>query len=136
MDAAYTEESRNLGFRRTVLDAYDHHCAFCGARIRTPSGRSAAQAAHIVPFSVCRNNDPRNGLSLCPLHHWAFDQGMLCVNRQRNIEVHKYALEMPADASFVALHKKSILHPSKAELAPSPLALDWHRREVFKTLIN
>ncbi|TVR16407.1 MAG: hypothetical protein EA401_01385 [Planctomycetota bacterium] len=131
LDSAYTEESRNLAFRRVVVGAYAHHCAFCGARIRTPSGRSAVQAAHIVPFHLCRNNDPRNGLALCPLHHWAFDQGMLSVSDSHRISVHAYARELPADPGFVALHRQAMRLPDDPRYLPATQALAWHRKEIF-----
>ena len=116
---------------RVVVGAYAHHCAFCGARIQTPSGRSAVQAAHIVPFHRCRNNDPRNGLALCPLHHWAFDQGMLSVSDTHRIAVHPYARELPADSGFLALHRQEMRLPEDQHLAPAAQALAWHRREIF-----
>jgi putative restriction endonuclease len=131
LSGSYTEETRNIAFRRVVVNAYEHFCAFCGARIRTPSGRSAVQAAHIVPFAVCRNNDPRNGLALCPLHHWAFDQGMLTVTAEHQISIHRYARDFPADAGFLSLHRQAMRLPDDTRLVPAAQALAWHRKEVF-----
>jgi putative restriction endonuclease len=131
LDSEFTEETRNIAFRRVVVDAYEHHCAFCGARIRTPSGRSAVQAAHIVPFAACRNNDPRNGLALCPLHHWAFDQGMLTVTTEHQINIHRYARDLPADAGFLSLHRQAMRLPNDTRLLPAAQALAWHRKEIF-----
>ncbi|TVR39273.1 MAG: hypothetical protein EA402_14860 [Planctomycetota bacterium] len=131
LDSAFMAESRNLAFRRVVVDAYAHHCAVCGATIRTPSGRSAAEAAHIVPFSRCHNNDPRNGLALCPLHHWAFDQGMLCIDDDHRITIHPYARAFPADQGFIALHRQAMRLPNDPRYLPAAQALAWHRKEIF-----
>ncbi|NUN48688.1 MAG: HNH endonuclease [Candidatus Brocadiae bacterium] len=128
----FTEEGRSMAFRAVVVEAYGHTCAVCGARVRTPSGRSAVQAAHIVPFSVCRNNDPRNGLALCPLHHWAFDQGMLGVTDAYAVKVHAYAEELPADEGFRALKGRGLRLPADGRIHPAPVALEWHRRHVFQ----
>ena len=32
-------------------------------------------------------DDPRNGLSLCPRHHWAFDAGLFTVTDGRSVRV-------------------------------------------------
>ncbi|HSM57087.1 MAG TPA: HNH endonuclease, partial [Candidatus Sulfomarinibacteraceae bacterium] len=65
---------RDQGFRRAITRAYDHRCALCGVRILTADGHTAIDAAHIVPWSESQNDDPRNGLALCRLCHWTFDQ--------------------------------------------------------------
>lgn len=131
LDAEFTEESRSAAFRAVVVVAYAHACAVCGASIRTPAGRSVVEAAHIVPFHVCRNNDPRNGLALCPLHHWTFDQGALAVSEQRRILVHSAASGFVADEAFRALAGAELRLPGDAAIAPAPVALAWHRKNVF-----
>ncbi|MFU8858738.1 MAG: HNH endonuclease, partial [Deferrisomatales bacterium] len=69
--------ARDQGFRRAVVTAYEHRCSFCGIRMTTPDGHTVVEAAHIVPWSESRNDDPRNGLALCRLCHWTFDEGLL-----------------------------------------------------------
>ena len=71
---------RDQGFRRAVVTAYTHRCAFCGIRMRTIDGHTAVDAAHIIPWSLSHNDDPRNGLALCKLCHWSFDEGLLGVS--------------------------------------------------------
>lgn len=127
----FTDEGRSMAFRAVVVEAYVHTCAVCGARVRTPAGRSAVQAAHIVPFSVCRNNDPRNGIALCPLHHWAFDQGMLAVTDRYEVKVHAYAEEMPADEGFLALKGRGLRLPEDRRIHPAPVTIEWHQKHVF-----
>ena len=68
---------RSAGFRRAVMQIYEHTCAVCELNIRASSGESVTDAAHIIPFSVSYNDDIRNGMSLCKLHHWAFDTGLI-----------------------------------------------------------
>lgn len=45
-------------------------------------GHTAVDAAHIVPWSVSHNDDPRNGMALCRLCHWTFDEGLLGVSQR------------------------------------------------------
>lgn len=128
----YTDEGRTMAFRSVIVAAYEHSCAVCEARIRTPSGRSVVHAAHIVPFHVCHNNDPRNGLALCPLHHWAFDEGMLTIGSSFEVRIHASADEFPADEGFRALHGRSLRLPQDRKMHPASVAIEWHRKNVFE----
>ena len=85
-----------------------------GARIRTPTGRSVVQAVHNVPSSVCHSNDPRNGLALCPLYPWAFDEGMLTIGERSTVQVHAYAVELPADQALRGLDDEPVRLPAEA----------------------
>jgi len=76
----YRPAARDQGFRRIVVKAYDHRCALCGVRIITPEQHTVVDAAHIVPWSRSQNDDIRNGMALCKLCHWAFDEGMMGVS--------------------------------------------------------
>lgn len=58
------------GFRERVLAAYKDQCALCRLR-----HRELLDAAHIIPDNE-PGGDPivKNGISLCKLHHAAFDK--------------------------------------------------------------
>ena len=71
---------RSAGFRQAIMGMYDYTCAVCELRIVTLDGESVTEAAHIIPFSVSKNDDIRNGISLCKLHHWAFDRGLISLS--------------------------------------------------------
>lgn len=135
LDPRFTAEGRSLAFRAVVVEAYTHACAVCGTSVRTPAGRSVVEAAHIVPFHVCRNNDPRNGLALCPLHHWTFDQGAMAVRDDLRIVVHPAATGLVADDGFRRLAGQPLRLPADGACAPSPLALAWHRAHVFDAAV-
>lgn len=65
---------RDVSFRRRVLTAYGNKCAICGIQL------NLVEAAHIIPVTHESSNDEtRNGLALCSLHHKAFDQTLLTV---------------------------------------------------------
>lgn len=47
-----------------------------GYRIITVDRGTIVDAAHIAPFRSSKNNDVRNGLSLCKNANWLFDVGL------------------------------------------------------------
>ena len=71
------EQARSGAFRQTVLDVYDYTCAACGLRVRLTDGFPLVEAAHLVPFNETRDDNPNNGLALCPNHHRAMDRFLI-----------------------------------------------------------
>ena len=78
----------NASFRRAIMQVYAYTCAVCELNIRASSGESVTDAVHIIPFSVSYNDDIRNGISLCKSHHWAFDTGLISVNKAYEVIVY------------------------------------------------
>jgi hypothetical protein len=65
-------------FSTDIRAAYGHRCAFCGAVYGgVASVRSGVDAAHILAWSKYDLDVVPNGISLCKLHHWAFDAALL-----------------------------------------------------------
>ncbi len=66
-------------FRREVRETYRSTCVVCG--IHLPSLGSdtnpGVDAAHILPWADYDMDHITNGLCLCKLHHWAFDEGLI-----------------------------------------------------------
>jgi putative restriction endonuclease len=70
-----TRNVRDARFRTNVLRAYDHRCCMCGLQL------NLLDAAHIIPVDHQRGTDEtKNGLSLCALHHRAFDHALVTVD--------------------------------------------------------
>ena len=132
-DEIYITEARSTAFRRVVVDAYDHTCAVCRIRIVTPEGRTSVAAAHIVPWSHSHNDDPRNGLALCGLHHWTFDQGLIGITPDYTITISPIlTLQKQHAAPVVALAGGRLYRPTDPILWPAPVALRWHLNNVFR----
>ena len=131
----YQPEARSVGFRRIVVKAYNYTCAMCRIRVVTPEGRSAVVAAHIVPWSESYNDDPRNGLALCGLHHWIFDEGLVTVAEDHTIKV---STVIPSEnGGTEALHSlfgRKLHLPDPLTLWPSEDALAWHRTHRFRSV--
>ncbi|MBE2233241.1 MAG: HNH endonuclease [Anaerolinea sp.] len=131
----YRTAVRDQGFRRVIVSAYDHRCAFCGIRMLTIDGHTAVDAAHIVPWSVSHNDDPCNGMALCRLCHWTFDEGLLGVSARYAVLLGRQLAQSPNVAGHLltlALRGRPIIGPGEQSLWPDLDALAWHRREVLR----
>jgi putative restriction endonuclease len=104
-------------FREKVLYAYRDHCAFCRLK-----HRELLDAAHIIPDNEGGPPDVNNGLSLCKIHHAAFDKNILGINEDFRIEVRKDVLE-EVDGPMLKyglqeFHHKQLIMPRSRESYP------------------
>jgi putative restriction endonuclease len=116
-------------FRGLVLPAYQSQCAIC--RLKE---ERLLDAAHIVP-----DRDPdgvaavRNGLSLCSIHHRAFDQDLVGISPDFTVHVARHLLE-EEDGPMLDLlktsHQQPIVLPKRPDKRPSQELLE-RRFEVF-----
>ena len=134
IESVQTEEPiRTAGFRQAIMRIYDYTCAVCQLHILTMDGESVTEAAHIIPFHISGNNDVRNGISLCQLHHWGFDRGLISFSGTFKIIVSGLMVEKgPSEWKFTTLRDKKILVPEHKEHYPAQAALAWHRENVFR----
>ena len=126
------EPIRSVGFRQAIMGLYDYACAICRLRIVTMDGESATDAAHIIPFRISKNDDVRNGISLCKLHHWSFDKGLISLSKTYQVLVSPLMSDLrPTEWMLTELQNKSILLPECDQFHPAQDALTWHREEVL-----
>ena len=118
-------------FRERVLTAYEEKCTFCKLQYR-----ELLDAAHIMPDS-----DPEgepvvtNGLSLCKLHHAAYDKNIIGIRPDYSIEVRHDILE-EIDGPMLQhgikeMHDKKIILPSNRMNYPDKNGLK-KRYELFR----
>jgi len=132
---------RLRGFRKAVIEAYNYRCAICGLKICAPSSNNwEVEAAHIVPYSQRGKNDIWNGLSLCHLHHWAFDAGWFSLSDDYSIIISPKFDSIPegyglmGDYNFISdviKERKEIHLPNNKELYPHHVSIKWHRQHLF-----
>lgn len=118
-------------FRERVLAAYRQQCSLC--RLRHPE---LLDAAHIIPDS-----DPAgeplvsNGLSLCKLHHAAYDNNLLGISPDYEIKVRQDILEEEdgpmLQHGLKGLHNGKIILPRSQGLQPDRALLE-QRFQGFK----
>lgn len=126
----YKPTVRDQGFRRAIVNAYDHRCALCGIRMVTPDGHTVVDAAHIVPWSESHNDDITNGMALCRLCHWTFDEGMIGVRNNYTVITSALLVRNTNVPGFLLnLADRPIIGPQDRDLWPAREALAHHRRK-------
>ena len=124
---------RNAGFRRVIMRLYDYTCAVCKLRIVTAEGNSATEAAHIIPHNVSNNDDVRNGVSLCALHHWALDQGLISLSEAYRVIVSgTLSMQRKTEWLLTDLRRKKIRLPDRTQHRPAQEAMAWHRENKLR----
>ena len=124
--ASYESSGRSAGFRRVVVQAYEHQCAACGLRIRLKDGATIVEAAHIIPFAESHNDHPRNGLALCRNHHWAMDAELIAPSPDhRWITSSSLDDRQPGEKALLLLADRALILPKETAYHPLPEALEW-----------
>lgn len=70
---------RDSSFKARVLTSYQNRCAFCGMQLKL------IDAAHIMPVEHNGSDETSNGISLCALHHRAYDRNLVTFNERYEI---------------------------------------------------
>jgi putative restriction endonuclease len=120
-----------VAFRNRVITAYQEICAVC--RLRQ---RALLDAAHIIRDSAEEGRPViSNGLSLCKLHHAAFDVNIVGIRPDLVVELRRAVLEEhdgPMLVHGLQGFQGGVLHvPRKAEWRPNREALE-KRYEEFR----
>jgi putative restriction endonuclease len=119
-------------FRVRVLRAYETKCSVCG--LRRPE---LLDAAHIVGGFEDRG-DPviPNGLSMCKIHHAAFDRNLLGVTPDRTIQIKAELLEEVdgpmLEHGLKEMHQRTITVPLRRVEHPDRERLDVRYGEFLK----
>lgn len=133
-EEAYRPAIRDQGFRRAVVTAYSHRCALCGIRVRTLEGHTAVTAAHIVPWSETRDDRPANGMALCRMCHWTFDEGLLGVSQGYEVVASRQlTVSNNLPGYLTNLEGRGIVGPSRELFWPDTESLRWHHENVLRT---
>ena len=132
-------EARDNAFRRIILDEYRGQCAVCQAKfLLRDEGKPdllEASAAHIISVKALGPDDPRNGLSLCPRHHWAFDEGLFAVTDAITIRVSPAVLRAERRKfDLEEYDEESLVAPAHEICRPNEEAISWHRKRIFRAV--
>lgn len=122
----HTRYIRDPRFKDNVNNAYGHKCAICGIQLEL------VEAAHIVPHSHEFGTDEvNNGITLCSLHHKAYDRSLIYFDDEFNILINERKMEylekVGKDSGFrkfnslsfdkIRLPINHILQPNKSNIA-------------------
>lgn len=115
-------------FRERVIVAYRNQCALCRLRLT-----ELLDAAHIIGDRE-DHGDPivQNGLSLCKIHHAAFDNNIIGINPDYQVLVRQDILE-EIDGPMLkyglqSLNKSKLILPSRSR--------DWPDKERLEIRFN
>lgn len=100
---AASRGAESARFRREVREAYRSTCIVCGLCLPTLGSDSnpGVDAAHILPWAQFDLDHVKNGMCLCKLHHWAFDDGLISITHDGT----KYVVRIPHEAEDDMLDK-------------------------------
>jgi putative restriction endonuclease len=105
----------------------------CGIRVLTLEGHTAVEASHIKPWNVSHDDRPANGMSLCRLCHWSFDEGLLRVSIRYEIAASpQLAVDGNLPGYLTSLEGRGIVRPAERAYWPDPESLRWHHENVFR----
>ena len=121
-------------FREKVLDAYRSQCAFCKLR-----HRELLDAAHIIPDNLPEGRSTiDNGISLCKLHHSAYDSFIIGITPDYIIQVRKDILEEEdgpvLQHGLKGLHNTKLTLPNTRNQWPNRNSLAW-RYDRFQKIL-
>lgn len=90
-------------FSIRVREAYKYRCLFSGERFPKFLFLDSAgvDGAHILPWSTHQLNSVTNGLCLCKLCHWAFDNGLLRLDY--DTQSSNYIVSIPSNIEQAAI---------------------------------
>ena len=124
----YKRKKRDAAFSRLIKEIYDNQCAVCGKKRFTNSGYPEVEAAHIYPKSKNGADDLRNGIALCKLHHWAFDNGLLAITDNYEVIVPSWIKNDKNYEDIFRFEAEKIILPTINQLKPHKIYLESHRK--------
>lgn len=118
-------------FRKSILAAYNYTCCITGIK-----HADFLIAGHIKPWSVDEKNrlNPRNGLSINPLHDKAFELGYMTIDLDFKIRISSVISKLIKNDDQVGFFKKYDKSPMilPRRFLPDPEFLKYHMDVRFK----
>lgn len=112
------------GFRFKVLKAYESSCSIC--HLKQPK---LLEAAHILPDGHPKGLPVvQNGISLCMIHHGAYDGNIVGITPDYSVEINEVVLDQKDGPMLLhglqEFHKKKLVLPSSKR--------DWPKSEFLE----
>lgn len=121
-------KARDAAFRKKIREIYDYSCAVCGRRRFAKDGLPEVEASHIYPKGKNGKDDLKNGITLCRLHHWAFDGGLFSIKDDYSIVVDKAIKDDKNYEEIYCFENETIRLPKEEKYKPHAVFLAGHRR--------
>ena len=83
-------------------------------------------------WSESDDDRPTNGMALCRLCHWSFDEGLMSVAKDYEVLVSKrVSMEQNYPGHMLTLSDRNIFQPKEQKFWPDQENLDWHRKMIY-----
>ncbi|MDA1054106.1 MAG: HNH endonuclease [Planctomycetota bacterium] len=122
---------RDRQFTIDVLENFRYSCAFCGFHAVLNGQATGIDAAHVQWHAYRGPDDVANGISLCKLHHWAFDKGILGVMDGKRICIADVFVAQSDGGLPLESLKDHTFAVEPRNNAIAEQFLDWHRNNVY-----
>ena len=118
-------------FKKTIPKEYNYTCCISGMKIIATREVQMIDACHIIPFSETHDDTIKNGISLSPNLHRAYDRFLITINENYEVIVSKDFKES-GGYSIRDFHGKKIHLPDEAIFHPSIQNLNWHYEKFMQ----
>ena len=127
------QQISSLGFNSAIVELYDHRCAICGIKLMTPEGHCAVNGIHIIPWNISKDDHPNNGLALCKICGWSFENGLLGIGKKNEVII-PTAIRLNGNlpGHLLIFKDKAIARPEQESFRPAQENLKWHREKVLR----
>lgn len=121
-------KARSVAFSDDVKKIYDYQCAVCKIKRLNKKGKPEVEAAHIYPKEKNGPDKVINGISLCRLHHWAFDNGLLAISDNYEVIVPDWIKNDENYEDIYKLEGYKVILPTNNQFQPHKIYLEAHRK--------
>ncbi|HHE0473557.1 TPA: phosphorothioated DNA-binding restriction endonuclease [Vibrio parahaemolyticus] len=133
VDTATKQRAPN--FRKNVLRAYNYRCAVCGFDLALDTVPIGIEAAHIKWKQFFGPCEVSNGIALCSIHHKALDRGAITLDSNLKVKVSPTVTGGEWVEKLIwDFDTKAIRLPRDSSQHPAGNMIEWHLREVFKSI--
>ncbi|MDO8510619.1 MAG: HNH endonuclease [Nanoarchaeota archaeon] len=123
-----SRKKRDAKFSKNIKNLYDNTCVVCQKKRFTAALYPEVEAAHIYPKEKNGSDNLKNGIALCKLHHWAFDNGLFVITDALKILVKE---DIKSDVNYEEIYQYDGLNiklPKNVKFIPHKIFLVEHRK--------
>ncbi len=115
-------------FKREIPKLYNYSCAISDMKVDAMVNATLVDACHIVPFSISHDDTVRNGITLCPNLHRAYDRGLIFINENYEVEINDNFVENEGSSYNIKQYRgKKIRLPDNPKYQPKVENLLKHK---------
>lgn len=122
---------RSRKFVEEVLDAYQRKCAICTQSIRLGDSLIGIDACHVKPLQHFGDDNVKNGIALCKIHHWALDRGAVSISQDMSVLISKKLNGNKLFEYFTSFENLKLFVPRDSASVLSVKNVEYHMEYIF-----